>query len=219
MPTSDSDSALTLYQPDLGFMWEIQGFHWITSMQWQGNSLSRMSTVNTRTTGHFVNWVTGPGHATPGATYSTYELAAWGIQGSGLPYAPGVLAMSDIRRNYVNHALLLEVYDAAAGSHVWPAARGDGGAGSTNPAFVLSEGMWLRLPAGYPIPSVDPITSLFVQAARDFGLVITDRTLSCLAVRAMSSCATAIGLNNHLVGFPWADLECTVPGSDTVWHP
>jgi hypothetical protein len=224
-PTADSDSALIVYQPDApndGYMWELQGFRWVTpGVQWACNSLSRMSAVNTRSNGHFVTWTaSGVDWRNPGHTYSTYELGSWGIQGSGLPYAPGVLSMADIRRGYVNHALLLEVYDAAAGGHVWPAARGDGGAGRSNEDAVLCEGMWLRLPAGYVIPAgLDPITSLYVQAARDFGILITDRTLSCLAVRAMPSCAAAIGSDNHLINFPWSDLQCTVPGNDTTWHP
>lgn len=225
VPTGDSDSALTLYQPDApngGFMWELQGFRWVTpGVLWACNSLSRMSGVNTRATGHFINWTSsGSDWQHPGHTYSTYELGSWGIQGSGLPYAPGVLTMADIRRGEADHVLLLEVYDALAGGHVWPAARGDGGAGPVNEAHVLSEGMWVRLPADYVIPDgLDPITLIYVKAAVKFGILLTDRTLSCLAVRAMPSCAAAIGDNNHLVSFPWADLQTLAPGSDAVWHP
>lgn len=223
--TADSDAAITLYQPDApngGYMWEIQGQRWITpGVQWAGNSISRMSGVNTRATGHFINWTSsGVDWQHPGHTYSTYELGSWGIQGSGLPYAPGVLSMADIRRGEADHVLLLEVYDAAAGAHVWPAARGDGGAGPTNDARFLSEGMWVRLPANFVIPDgLDPITLIYIKAAMKYGIILTDRTLSCLAVRAMPSAAAAIGANNHLVNFPWAALQALAVGSDALWHP
>lgn len=223
VPTPDSDSAVIIYQPDApqgGFVWELQGFHWITQgVQWSCNSLSRMSGANTRTTGRFVDWVTGPGGNTPGAVYSTWESHAWGIQGSGLPYLPGVLTLEDIQRGSVNHALLLEVYDAGSGQHVYPAARSDGGASSGTAAFALAEGMWLTFPAGFVIPtSLSETTQRYMQAARDYGLIITDRTLSCLAVRAGLDCRGLID-DAHLTGFPWASLQCLAPGSDAVWHP
>lgn len=223
MPTPDSDAAVIILQPDApdgGFMWELQGFRWITpGVQWACNSLSRMAGADITTTGHFVDWVTGPLSSTPGAEYSTWQSHAWGIQGSGLPYLPGVLTLQDIQRGRVDHALLLEMYDGGSGQHVWPAARSDGGALAGASAFVIAEGMWLRLP---PNVFIDPtwsfMTRLFAQGARDFGLIITDRTLSCLAVRAGLDCAGHID-DSHLVNFPWLLTQCLAVGSDAVWHP
>lgn len=222
VPTPDSDSAVIILQPDApdgGFMWELQGFHWITpGVQWSCNSLSRMAQADITQTGHFVDWVTGPLSKTPGAEYSTWQSRAWGIQGSGLPYLPGVLTLADILRGRVDHALLIEVYDGGSGQHVWPAARSDGGALSGT-AFLIAEGMWLRLPANVFIdPSWSLMTRLYAQAARDFGLLITDRTLSCLAVRAGLDCVGHID-DSHLVNFPFPLLQCLTPGSDALWHP
>lgn len=223
-PSPDTDKAVIIYQPDApngGFLWSLQGFRWITpGAQWACNSLDRMSRANTNTNAHFVDWVGGPGGSTPAALYSTYEAQVWGIQGSGLPYAPGMLTAYDIQREYVDHALLLEVYDAASGGHVWPAiARSDGGAVAPNPAAALSEGMWLAQDPGIVIDSGWPLADrLYMQGARDFGLVITDRTLFGLAVRA--SCdAHAMIDDAHLTHFTWNTLRCLAVGSDAVWHP
>lgn len=224
------DNALLLYQPDApngGYLWELQHFVPATATTLAScNSLSRMSGVNTRASGHFVDWVTGPGASTPGATYSTWEAKAWGIQGSGLPYPPGVLTMADIRRGRANHALLVEVIDAGAGLHVWPAARTDGSANpdpTKSPFAWLAEGMRICLPpasSGYVVPTtLDPITYIYALALQEFGWIITDRTEDCLAVRAHPSCAAAIGGNNHLLGVPWGDVRCLAAGSDTNWFP
>lgn len=222
-PAPDTDKAVIIYQPEApqnGFMWEFQAFSWITpGVQWECNSLSRMSNANTRATGHFVDWTSGPGGSTPGATYSTWESQYWGIQGSGLPYAPGVLTLEDIQRGSVNHALLLEVVDAASGVHPWPAARSDGGAAAGSSAATLAEGMWLRLPASFTIdPAWSLITRLYAQAARDYGLLITDRTEFCLSVRCEPAAQPYVD-DAHLTSFPWSSLQCTLAGSDTTWHP
>jgi hypothetical protein len=201
-------------------LWSFQGFGWITpGVQWHCNSLDRMSNANTRGTGHFIDWVGGPGGSTPGATYSTYESKFWGIQGSGLPYAPGILTLEDIQRGSVNHALLLEVVDAASGVHPWPAARSDGGAAAGSQAATLAEGMWLRLPANFEInPAWSLITRLYAQGARDYGLLITDRTEFCLSVRCEPAAQSHVD-DAHLTNFPWGSLQCLAVGSDAVWHP
>lgn len=233
-PAPDTDKALLIWQPSApngGFMWEMQGCHWITPGVLLGcNSLSRMSGVNTRSGGHFVSWVTGPGGTTPSAVYSTWESNGWGTQGSGLPYAPGLVTRKDVLTGHVDHAILLEVYDAAANAHVWPALfRSDGGAAAGTAAANLIEGMWLRLPPGLVIDASWPLMDrLYAQAARDFGMIITDRTLSCLGVR-MAEDAHDLDDDYHLVDFPWGSLQALAVGADPpasptqpnsfYWHP
>lgn len=216
VPTVDSDSALTIWQPAAagnGTYWELQAAHQdpITGA-WSCNFGGRVTNANGTPNGHYVQFTSGP--------VGTYQLASWGTQGSGLPYWPGELTLTDCQRNRVDHALLLEVYDARSGGHVWPASRADGGAGSTNPAYALQEGMRLRLPAGYTIPAtLHPICQLAIQAVRDYGFVITDRTLNGLAIRATpSSSAYLDGTADFavLAGFPWQDLQLLAVGNDTT---
>lgn len=221
--TPDSDAALIVLQPDApngGYMWELQGFRWVTPSVAACNSLSRMSGIMTRTQGHFVDWqFSGVDYKNPGHTYSTWEAAAWGIQGSGLPYAPGVITQRDIQRGQIDHALLLEVIDGAKGAHVWPASRSDLGNTATLSEQVLAEGMWLDLDRDFAIPTnLDPITTMVIEGVREHGLIITDRTLNCVAVRCTPECQPLIS-DAHLTGFPWGSLRCLQPGSDSVWHP
>lgn len=219
----DSDRAIIIYQPTApngGFLWSMQAFQWLTpGVKWACNSLDRMSNANGRTTGHFVSYTGGPGGSTPGALYSTYEANAWGIQGSGLPYAPGIVTRDDLLRGYADHAVLMEIYEAASGLHDWPALyRTDGGA-TSGPATTLHEGMWVRQPPGTFIdPSWPLVDRVYMQAARDFGIIVTDRTLSCLAVRIATD-ANDLCDDLHLVNFTWNTLQALATGSDALWHP
>lgn len=236
-PAPDTDKALLIWQPSApngGFMWEFQGAHWITPGVLLGcNSLSRMAGVNNRSGGHFVSYVGGPGGSTPAALYSTWESNNFGTQGSGLPYAPGMLTRKDILTGHVDHALLLEVFDAAAGVHVWPAmTRSDGGAAAGTPAANLVEGMWLRLPPDTIIDASWPLMDrLYAQGARDYGVIITDRTLSCLGFR-MATDAFDLDDDYHLLHFPFGSLQALAIGADPpstpatppqpnafYWHP
>ena len=209
VPTNDSDSALTIWQPSSGKYWELQAAHQNSSGAWSCNFGGRAGGVNSATRlPHYVNYVTGPA--------GTYEASSWGTQGSGLPYWPGVISKEDLRRGRINHALLLEVYDARAGGHVWPASRGDGGAGSTNPAYSILEGQRARLAPGYQTPAgADSLEAMIVDAWSRYGLIITDRTLSGLSMRAAPSC----GLGNRSLNLPWQDLKLLAVGSDTTQTP
>jgi hypothetical protein len=139
-PTADSDATLTIWQPDYvspkltsnqGRYYEL----WKASVvvdssgveHWSAANGCRMTGVNNDTHGHTGNWVASGENPAGYATDpdSTYQLAGWGIQGSGLPYLPGVLTVADCRRGFGDHALLLEVVNASA-KHVWPASRTDG---------------------------------------------------------------------------------------------
>lgn len=220
-PTNDSDSALIIWQPGSslkGTYWEMQAARQDPSSgAWSCNFGGRVTNANGTPNAHYVQYVTGAA--------GTYQASSWGVQGSGLPYWPGVLSLTDCVRGYADHALLLEVYDARAGGHVWPASRSDGGAGSTNADYAICEGMRLRLPAGYAIPqAAHPVCQFAVQAARDYGLVITDRTLSGLALRAAPSVAAAGFLGGTadydvLAAFPWSDLQLLAVGSDANQTP
>lgn len=231
-PTNDLDAAIAIYQPDYvdaigrqGRYDELQGLRIDpTTGAYSCNYWGRMTGVNTRTQPHYVTWQYSGYDPRGFATDpdSTYEDQNWGVQGSGIPYAPGVLTLADVQRNYVDHALLLEVVDARKGARVWPAvARSDGGLTTSN----IIEGMRGRFPAGYTIPSgLHPLCALLVQGVRDRGLVITDRTSNVLCFRAAPSIGAAGYLGSAhdydvLAGFPWQDLEMLAVGNDTTQTP
>lgn len=224
VPTPDSDAAVIIVQfdaPNGGYMWEIQGFHWINpGTLWGATSLSRMSGIITRSQGRFVDWqFSGVDYKNPGHLYSTWEAAAWGIQGSGLPYLPGVITLRDLQRGHIEHPLLLEVVDAGKGAHRWPAVtRSDGGATSGS-ATVLAEGMWLAFdPTTDADPGWEETTQTIYRGLRDYGAIITDRTLDCLALRVDPTAKAQI-TDQHLLQLPWGQLRCLATGSDSLWHP
>jgi hypothetical protein len=210
-PTNDSDAALTIYQEDSSFggtYWEMQAARYdAIANQWYCNFGGRMTDVNNRTNGTYVQWVTGP--------KGTQELPNWGTQGSAIPYWMGVIDEDDFLRGYVNHVIHLEVYDAAKGLHPWPAYRSDGGAVAGSAAYALQEGFRLRLPPGYQIRSdLTEAQGLVWRGARDHGFLISDRTLDCLAIRMVPSLITRVGSpGSVLFNFPWADLQLLKGGS------
>lgn len=211
-PTNDSDATLLIYQPDSphgGTYWEM----WKTANTngtWTCSFGGRMTGVNTRTTGHYVNWVNGPS--------GTYEAASWGVQGSGLPYWPGLITPADIQRGYCNHALLLEMVNGASGIHPWPAARSDGSM-TTQPWTNVWEGARVRLAPNYPVPTgVHPICACAIRTYSTHGAFITDKTAWNLVMRATPSCGPLLnGTADYdiLAGFPWQDLQLLTPGSDS----
>lgn len=217
-PTNDSDSTLLVYQEDSehgGTYWEM----WKAKQDpitgaWSCAFGGRMTNVNGVREGHYGGFTGGP----PG----TYEEASWGVQGSGLPYWPGLIAPDDIQRGYADHALLLEMINGAAGVHPWPAFRSDGGMTSGTWLNVW-EGMRLRLPAGYPVStSLHPICQVAIRTYSRHGAFITDKTAFNVVMRATPSCGPYLGSTadfDVLDGFPWHDLQVLTPGSDTTPVP
>lgn len=212
-PTNDSDATLLVYQPDSahgGTYWEM----WKAAQDpntgaWSCRFGGRMTGVNTRTTGRYEQWVTGP--------TGTYEATSWGVQGSGLPYWCGLITPADLQRGHCNHALLLEMVNGASGVHPWPAWRSDGGM-TTLPWTNVWEGARVRLRAGYPIdPTWHPILQCVVRTYSMYGAFVTDKTAWNLVMRATPSCAPYLGSTRDydvLNGFPWGDLQLLTPGSD-----
>lgn len=217
VPTNDSDATLTIWQPD----WSVNGINGryyelfgVSGPNADGSYNARRGAarkvgVNDTTSWGYSDWTASgidpKGYATE--PNSSYELKSWGVQGSGLPYMPGVLTVGDCEQNYCSHTLLLEVPRAQQGQYRAPATRSDGAYTS-----LVLEGMQFRFPAGYEPPaSLHPIAKLIVQAARDFRIIVTDQA-GTLAFRAAPSIGQAGYLGSTadyavLNDFPWRDLQ------------
>lgn len=212
-PTNDGDASLSIWQPDKDVLYELYGVVVDASGAYSASFGTRLRGINTTlgcrqySAQSYKDYATNPD--------SLFARPTWGVQGSGIPYAPGVLTKADCDRGYVDHMLLLEVVNARAGGFVWPALKDDGNDHSTTQ--LVREGQVYRLPPGYVIPATWPyLLRLTTQAARDHGLIVTDRS-SCLAMRAAPSCAPYLaGLAPWQVLdlMPWRDLQLLVVGTD-----
>ena len=82
--------------------------------------------------------------------------------------------------------------------------------------------MTCRLPADYVIPaSLSPVARMIAQAARDYGLVLWDRS-GALSFRAEPGVRPYFGAkapSSVLDGFPWGRLEVMATGSDLQPNP
>lgn len=230
-PTSDSDASASFWQPGYrhptdsticGRLFELYGVR-VTenpdgTLAYSASFGTRLYNVNdTSRPRQYSNQVPKDYATNPD---SLFCRPSWGVQGSGLPYSPGVLTLADCQRGHVDHALLLEVVDARAGGFVWPALKDDGD--SHVGTFPVKEGQRYRFPADYPVDSkLHPLARLQVQALRDYGCVVTDRS-SCLAFRIAPSAKPYLGSSASwqvLNGFPWADLQLLAVGSDSTPTP
>lgn len=178
---------------------------------WTASNVARAVSVNTDTGGHFGNWTaSGYRWGTPGDPDSTYELAGFGVAGSGLPIMPGVISAEDCRRGYIDHAIQLIVAHAAPG-HVGMAQKDDG----DDPSTLVVEGQHYRLAAGYTTGGVHWICEMIIAAVARYGLVVSDKSAykgqnGNLAFRAAPSAAPFFsGLSGSavLTGFPWSHLK------------
>lgn len=227
--TPDGDQHGVFWQPDYvspqgrkGRYWEAWGLKQDADGSWSALWGGRINGTAT-SAGHFAWWTyDGYRASTPGDPDSTYVEGTWGATATSLPLAPSIITVEDLMWGKIEHAIGLIVYDAKAGSWVWPAQRSDGGA-SSGPAAAIQEGMRFRFPPGYVAPAgLHPVAQKIVDAVRDYGFVVNDRTLWCLAVRAEPDCEPFYNGTPYwalMDGFPWADLQLLAVGSDAAPNP
>lgn len=217
--TQAGDNAYTVWLPDwvdpadstiVGEYIELGN----VSLQADGlhaSAFGRAANCNMDTGGHYGNWTaSGYDPQNPSDPNSTYEVAGEGVQGSGLPYMPGVISVADFQRGYIDHAVHIAVAHAAPG-HVGAAQKDDG----DDPSTLVKEGMHFRLAAGYTAGGVHWICEMLIAAAARYGIVVTDKTAYAghpgnLAFRAAPSAAPFFGGlsgGTVLAGFPWSHLE------------
>lgn len=109
-----------------------------------------------------------------------------GTQASGIAFFPGVITVEDLERGRIDHVVALQVPEACGWEDLrWPAQRTDGwGSMATNPHCV-PYGVHVKLPASAQAPEwASRFVKILVQAAKDYGLVVTDQTRWTVAARA-----------------------------------
>ncbi len=96
------------------------------------------------------------------------------MQASGLAFVPGVILVSELRSGVIRHAIRITV-PTSCSSWVWPATRTDGDASPTGTNDCYEYGTVYKLSATFVIPQSWPnVDRMIVQAAKDYGLVVTD---------------------------------------------
>jgi hypothetical protein len=109
----------------------------------------------------------------------------YGTQASGIAFVPGLILEPELRAGKIGHVVsLLVPYSCPT----WrsPATRTDGSA-ATNPLDkCLQYGTLFKLPADVPTGALPKVPRLIAEAAKTYGLMVTDQTHSSVAFRAES---------------------------------
>ncbi len=186
-----------------------------TPGQWQAKWGGRILNVSTNP-GYFQN-LQGP-------SGNVLESNTWGATASSLPLAAGLITLADLASGQINHAIALNVPQAAAGVYDCPAQRTDGQ--DTSPG-AIPEGAHFRLDPTLDLSTLTmpSITRMIAQAAQSYGLIVNDQTNSDVAFRAEDPTpliqagqpnpyATYFGgrsPSQFLVSFPWSHLQLLAP--------
>jgi hypothetical protein len=198
-PAPGTDQNLTVYSPSTDQLWEF----WIasrTSTGWQACWGGRIDKVS-QSLGFFPD---GMGQAA-----------------TGLSLAGGMIRMDEIKAGRIDHAMLLNVIDAAAHDRFsWPAQRSDGyDPLGRNP---IMEGTRFRLDPSLDVDALGlhPVARMIAKAAQQYGFIVNDKG-GAVAVIAEGgeAAARATGTNPWpsllggtpdyavLKGFPWHALQ------------
>jgi hypothetical protein len=108
-----------------------------------------------------------------------------GTQASGLAFIPGLLMVEDLTAGRIDHELQIAVPEAC-GTVRAPATRTDASASvtPTSSTRCLEYGTLLKLPANQPTTGLSPLTRMVVEAAKTYGLRVSDQTNCCVVIRA-----------------------------------
>lgn len=194
--SSGTDKELTVYSPSSDQLWEF----WVASKTngvWKACWGGRIDHVST----------------SPG-----YFAGYFGATATGLPNAGGMVSIADVRRGRIDHALSLQVIDAAQANLVsYPAQRSDGqGSGP------IREGQRFRLDPAFDVAgsSMNAVEKLVARAAQEYGFVVTDKGGAVAVLGESGNNLTANGATNPwgsmlgstpsysmLKGFPWNRLQ------------
>jgi hypothetical protein len=247
VPPNDTDAEAIFYQPDYvapdgkrGRVYELWGMRpnpdydpskpiGPNNARWRAAWGGRLVGTESQGLGYWTDcWWSGCGYqanssADPdmwGRPDSQARDHSWGATATSLSLLGTEVSLDECRRGVITHAVGLEVPDARAG-YSWPAQRGDGGLSTK----TLTEGMRLTFPASAKKPGgLTAVGSALWDAARHYGLIIDDRTLSSLNFRVEPGCQNTawwggLPAYNQLENFPWADLRVIAQGSASDPNP
>ncbi len=182
VPSAGTDSELTVYSPGTDQVWEFwKARH--DALDWHACWGGRIDHAST----------------SPGIFSGNFGATA-----TGLPNAAGMISIRDARAGRIDHALSLQVIDAAKWNQFsYPAQRSDGsGAGP------IREGARLRLDPSLDVASLhlSPLAAMVARAAQRYGFIVTDKG-GAVAVQGESSG----GLVAHGGSDPWRALLGSTP--------
>jgi hypothetical protein len=254
IPQGDSDSTYCLYQPGYphgpggafrGRYWEFTGLYAPTAPQisagatFQTRNLMRMIDADNNI-GRMYDYfyqvgatfdvpATDP-YAVPDEREGVMQYRVWGASavGANPPFISQCVQAQDILRGYCTHPIGLVTCNHGVRSK-WPAQadRYDG----TLTTYPFQAGDWFRFPAAATMPgNLTPMGQLLWRTIQKYGLIVVDKSLTCLAIRASSDCAPlAVGpASSHdgrdwsayaFTNFPWGGMELMVAGDDGTFHP
>jgi hypothetical protein len=246
-PPTDTDAEAIFYQPDYvapdgkrGRVYELWGMRpnpdydpsrpiGPGNARWRAAWGGRLVGTENQGLGYWTDcWWSGCGYQANssvdpnmwGRPDSQARDHSWGATATSLSLLGTEVSLDECRRGVITHAVGLEVPDARTG-YSWPAQRGDGGLSSK----ALTEGMRLTFPASATKPGgLTAVGSALWDAARHYGLIIDDRTLSSLNIRVEPGCQNTawwggLPAYNQLSKFPWADLRVIATGSASDPNP
>jgi len=191
-----SDAELTVYSPSSDQVWEF----WVTRKRADGWHACWGGRIDKAST--------SPGF------FSNY----FGATATGLPNAEGMVSVADARQGHIDHALSLQVIDAAQALDIsYPAQRGDGQ--GTGP---IREGTRFRLDPSVNVDALalNPYAKMIAKAAQTYGFVVTDKGGAVAVLGESGAAVTGNGGANPwnellgatpsysvLTGFPWNRLQ------------
>ncbi len=188
-----SDAEVTVYSPSTDQVWEF----WVTRKLADG--------WHACWGGRIDNASTGPGH------FTSY----FGATATGLPNVGGMVSFADARRGYIDHAVSLQLIDAARFSDFsYPAQRSDGQ--GTGP---IREGTRLRLDASVDVNALplNPYAKMIARAAQTYGFIVTDKGGAVAVLGESGDALTGNGGTN-----PWKALLGNTPNysvlKDFPWN-
>ena len=204
VPSPDSDGNLVVYQPLTDTMWELwraqkasDGWH----AYWGG----KMRDVS-RNPGYFDNPL--------------------GASGTSLALAGGQITIAEMRAERIDHALAVAIPEAAHGTFVWPAQRGDGIATG---AHAIPEGTRFRIDPKLDLSALNlsPAARIIAAALQTYGMVVRDQAG---AVTLFGEDPAPYGTNpwpdllgdwpNHVMAsLPWDHLQAVVADKSVFREP
>ena len=194
VPAAGTDAEMTIYSPSTDQLWEF----WVTSH---------------RADGWYACWGGRMDHVSSGPGYFSGGM---GATATGLPVAGGMVSIADVKAGAINHAMSLEILNAAPWNDFsYPAQRSDG---SNNSPTAIPEGTRFRLDPSINVNSLNltPLAKMIAKAAQTYGFIVTDQS-GAVAVQAQNAAgassnpwpALMAGVPSYkiMANFPWSQLQ------------
>ncbi|KQQ42956.1 hypothetical protein [Nocardioides sp. Leaf307] len=187
VPAKGTDAELTIYDPATDQLWEF----WKAARKadgWHACWGGRIDKVST-----------SPGYFRDGM----------GVTAAGLSAAAGSIRIAEAKARRIDHAMSLNVINAAHWSQwSYPAQRSDG-AEPLGKAGVVREGQRLRLDPRLDLSrlSLHPLTRAIAEAAQKYGFIVNDKG-GAVALIPESGAGTAAVTGRD----PWNDILAGTPG-------